>query len=80
MVASFGAGAVVSCDPSRLLRARESLAQAIDVFGEPAMSVMEAELERDGQTLVGPHLKFFCSRERLQRPQAAMRCTRWGST
>jgi GNAT superfamily N-acetyltransferase len=72
LIATMGAGAVVSCDASRLEWARAEF-DGLDrnrLFMATALARIAARVDADGQALAGPDLKFTCADEHLQ-PAAA---------
>jgi GNAT superfamily N-acetyltransferase len=69
--ATMGAGAVVSCDASRLAWARRELGHLdrTQLFTAATTARIAARVAEDGQTLFGPDLKLVCAPEEL-RPVA----------
>jgi GNAT superfamily N-acetyltransferase len=68
LVATLGAGVVISCHPSRVAWARNHLA-GLDrdaLFGAALIARLARYVGRDGQELVGPILRYACSRDSLR--------------
>jgi len=63
----MGNGAVISCDPSRLRWAQQHLEglHRDELFAPATIAKMEAFVQRDGQSMAGPDLKYFCARSNL---------------
>jgi hypothetical protein len=72
IMASMGIGTVISCDATRLQWARSELGQLDrnQLFTAATVARISAFIEKDGQILAGPDLKFVCASEDL-RPAAA---------
>jgi GNAT superfamily N-acetyltransferase len=68
LVVTMGAGVVVSAHPERLAWLREMLGGLgrDDVFTAATIAELGRRVEREGQRLVGPHLKCACSRRDLR--------------
>ncbi|HEY8601309.1 MAG TPA: GNAT family N-acetyltransferase [Thermomicrobiales bacterium] len=68
LLASCGAGAVISCHESRLGWARAELApQGRDaLFSLPLLAEIDRQLRRDGQRLHGPLLRFACDEDNFR--------------
>lgn len=71
IVATMGAGTVVSCDASRSQWARAVLGRLgrNQLFTAATAARISARVEQDGQLLAGPDLKFVCAEQDL-RPAA----------
>jgi GNAT superfamily N-acetyltransferase len=67
MIATMGAGTVISCDPSRLDWARTELGHLgrDQLFAAAMAAPISAHLEHDRQFLAGPDLKFVCTEQNL---------------
>ena len=65
MLASRGAGVVISCDESRLDWARTELAPhgRNALLSLPLLAEIDRQLLRDGQRLHGPLLRFACDED-----------------
>lgn len=72
LVVTMGAGVVVSCDRERVEWARANLShlRRDELFGAITIGRMAAEVERGGQYLVGPVLKYACSQRDLRPADA----------
>jgi hypothetical protein len=68
LIGSIGSGVVISCDPCRVDWMR-SIAAGLDRddFFEPATIVrINERVAAEGQRLIGPHLRYACSRDRYR--------------
>ncbi|MBN2075197.1 MAG: GNAT family N-acetyltransferase [Dehalococcoidales bacterium] len=63
--ATFGQGVVFSCSSNRLQWVKDNLDGRTrdDVFSAPVISLMEEHVSRDGQTIIGPDLKYVCGHD-----------------
>jgi hypothetical protein len=70
-IVTMGAGAVVSCDASRLEWARAELGRLDrnQLLAAATTARIAARVEVDGQTLAGPDLKFVCAEGDLRPAQ-----------
>lgn len=68
-VVSMGRGVVVSCSADRMERVRFLLGKLSrdEIYSPSAIAVMEEIVKRDGQTMVGPDLKYICAPD-IYRP------------
>lgn len=64
-VVTMGRGVVVSCSPERLRWARRNLGSFVPgaLFDASAMARMEEYVARDHQTMLGPDLRYICTRD-----------------
>ena len=68
-VVTMGNGTVICCDASRLTWAKEHLGAMTrdELFSPATIAMIETFVQRNGQSLAGPDLKFVCARSTLCR-------------
>jgi FR47-like protein len=68
VIGSTGTGAVVSCDPRRVDWMRSLVAgiERDDLFEPATIAKINERVTAEGQRLVGPHLRYACSRDRFR--------------
>ena len=62
-IATMGRGVVINCNEGRLNWTKKNLGRLSrnEIFAIPAIACMQKYVSRDGQTIVGPDLKYFCT-------------------
>jgi len=67
-IGTIGAGAVISCDPRRVDWMRSIVVglERDDPFEPATIATINERITADGQFLIGPHLRYACSRDRFR--------------
>ena len=68
LIGSIGTGAVIACDPSRVdwMRAIVAGLDRDDLFEPATIAPINARVTSEGQRLLGPHLRYACSRDHFR--------------
>jgi len=67
-IATMGQGVVISCSAPRLewVKANLTRMKRDEVFSSPTISLLNSILKEQGQSMVGPNLKFACDENSLR--------------
>jgi GNAT superfamily N-acetyltransferase len=67
LIGTIGTGTVISCDPRRVDWMRSIVAglERNDPFEPATIASINERITADGQQLIGPHLRYACSRDRF---------------